>query len=221
MADKVKLLKLETAIDGSQNDVFPTEINPAQDYVAGKGIAFENNDNRLIDLDVSGNIQFKDFTETVYWPFWKLKRALYHVFNNAGTILASTNTEDAIKEIAVNVGTSSRSFTFCSYNGNAGAGRFLEFFPAQDSNIAPLYSPVALKIITIVSRATAAGTAQVGFYNNTTLLYTVTHTASAQVVLTGTPAAPLFTLPATGSLKVKIASGSLTKPHLYFVAQGG
>jgi hypothetical protein len=72
MADKVKPLKLETSIDGTQNDVFPTEVNPTQDYIASKGVAFENNDNRLIDLDVSGNIQFKDVTQATPFRINKL-----------------------------------------------------------------------------------------------------------------------------------------------------
>src|SRR5574343_387196 len=99
MADKVKPLGFENTASGG-GDIFPipTELDPTEDYVAAKGISFENSDNRLIDLDGSGNLQFKDFTETVYWPFWKLKRALYNVFNPAPTAMVSTNTEDAIKE---------------------------------------------------------------------------------------------------------------------------
>lgn len=44
MIDKIKPLKIETAIDGTQTDPFPTEANPAQDYVAAKGVSFENSD---------------------------------------------------------------------------------------------------------------------------------------------------------------------------------
>jgi len=222
MADKVKPLKIESiAGGGAQNDMFPTETNPAQDYLAAKGIAFENSDARIIDLDGSGNLQFKDFTETTYVQLWKLRRAIYEIFDPTGSSLASTNTEDAIKELASTVGTSSRAFTFASYGGNANTGRYLEFFPSIDSNLAPLYSPVALKLLTIVSRGTASATCTIGFYNGATLLYTLTHTASSQVVVNGTPALPIFTLPALGSLSIKVDSGSITKPHLYFVAQGG
>ncbi len=222
MADKVKPLGFEsTASGGGDNFPFPTELDPNEDYVAAKGIAFANNDNRLMDLDGSGNIQFKDATETAFWPLWKLKKALYNVFDPTGSSLVSTNTEAAIKEIATNVGTSSRAFTFCQYGGNANVGRFLEFFAGIDSDQAPLYTPVALKMLTIVSRGTASATCGISFYDNTTLLYTVTHTAVQQVVTTGTPASPIFTVPAGASLKVKVSSGSIIKPHLYFVAQGG
>lgn len=222
MADKVKPLKIEnTSTGGGQTDPFPVETNPAQDYLASKGLAFENQDNRLIDLDVSGNIQFTDATELSPMQLWKLRRAIFEIFDPTGSPLISTNTEAAIKELANNVGTSSRAFTFASYGGNANAGRYYEFFPSIDSFQAPLFSPVSLKCLTIVSRFVAPATCTIGFYNGLTLLYTVTHTASAQVVLTAVPATPLFTLPANGSLNIKIDSGSGSKPHLYFVAQGG
>lgn len=43
--DKVKPLKIESvASGGSSDDDFPTEVNPNEDYVSAKGIAFENLD---------------------------------------------------------------------------------------------------------------------------------------------------------------------------------
>lgn len=43
--DKIKALKIENpANGGTQTDMFPTETNPAQDYLAAKGISFENLD---------------------------------------------------------------------------------------------------------------------------------------------------------------------------------
>src|SRR5437870_5902623 len=59
--DKVKPLKMESpSTGGTQTDFLPTEANPAQDYAAVKGIAFENSDTRLVDLDANGNIKFTD-----------------------------------------------------------------------------------------------------------------------------------------------------------------
>lgn len=60
MVDKVKPLKYENSVDGTQNDVSPTETKPSEDYLAAKGIAFENSNDRLIDLDASGDLRFKD-----------------------------------------------------------------------------------------------------------------------------------------------------------------
>lgn len=42
MVDKVKPLGLEDSTSGTQLLPTPTEMNPLQDYVAAKGIAFEN-----------------------------------------------------------------------------------------------------------------------------------------------------------------------------------
>ena len=58
--DKVKPLKYENPIDGTQLNIKPTETNPTEDYVTGKGFSFENNDDRFIDLDASGYVRIKD-----------------------------------------------------------------------------------------------------------------------------------------------------------------
>lgn len=100
MADKIKPLKIENpATGGTQTDPFPVETNPAQDYLAAKGLALENSDTRLLDLDGSGNFQFKDATETAYMQLWKLRRAIYEIFDPSNTTLVSTDTESAIKEL--------------------------------------------------------------------------------------------------------------------------
>lgn len=64
MVDKIKPLKIETAIDGTESDPFPRESDPTEDYIATKGVAFENYDNRLIDI-IDGNIQFTDTSGVV------------------------------------------------------------------------------------------------------------------------------------------------------------
>ena len=62
--DKVKALKIENpALGGTQTDFGPTETNPAQDYLAAKGIALENSDNTTIRGD-SGVMRFKDTVVT-------------------------------------------------------------------------------------------------------------------------------------------------------------
>ena len=47
--DKVKPLKIEDTTDGSQLNFTPTETNPNEDYIATKGIAFENTDNYIAE----------------------------------------------------------------------------------------------------------------------------------------------------------------------------
>jgi hypothetical protein len=59
--DKIRPLKFENDVDGSQNDEYQTEADPNEDYVATKGIAFENSNNHYIDKDpTTGQIRFSD-----------------------------------------------------------------------------------------------------------------------------------------------------------------
>lgn len=55
MADKVKPLKIEQDQDGH----YYTETDPANDYVACKGISFENTETHVIDI-VNNEVAIKD-----------------------------------------------------------------------------------------------------------------------------------------------------------------
>lgn len=157
--------------------------------------------------------------------FKAVQNAWTTAFDITTTIGAQINkltVQEAIEFTYNLVTSSSRSFTQFSYGGNANTGRYLEFFPAIDTNEAPLYVVNALSVYSIVARTTAVNaTCTIGFYNDTTLLHTITFSAVKQVIVTATPPTPIFTLPATGQLKVKIDSGSIAKPHLYITGQGG
>lgn len=143
-------------------------------------------------------------------------------YSNTVSGLVAVQTQAAIDEIAALVSSASKAFTFASYGGNANVGRFIELFPGINTDEAPLRVVGALKILAIVCSTTDANaTCGIGFYNDTTLLYTLTFTAQKTVTVTGTPASPVFTLPASGLLKIKVLSGSIGKPHLYFTGQGG
>lgn len=63
MVDKVKPLKIES---GSDVDFLPTETDPNEDYVSVKGIAFEDSDTQVLDLSPSGELRYKDSTQTSY-----------------------------------------------------------------------------------------------------------------------------------------------------------
>jgi len=48
--DKVKPLKIENpATGGIETDMYPTEIDPLEDYAAVKGLSFEDSDDFLVD----------------------------------------------------------------------------------------------------------------------------------------------------------------------------
>jgi len=147
-------------------------------------------------------------------------------FDNTNAMLPNnpSETQSAIEELRNLIVDSSKAFTFCQYNGNAGTGRFLEFFSGIGSNDAPIKVIGELTVLTIVARTTAvSATCTIGFYdaipNPDTLLYTVTFSNQKEVILDGIMG--LFSVPAGGQLYVKIDSGSIAKPHLYFTGQGG
>jgi len=102
MVDKVKPLKIEDSTSGTELDCCPTESNPAEDYLAAKGVAIENNDNLLIDSDGS-EIQFTDPTNGTK-KVSDLLDAEQEDFDNTGTTLTSTKTGPAIREIFNSLG---------------------------------------------------------------------------------------------------------------------
>lgn len=57
MVDKIKPLKLETATDGTEFDFSPRELDPSEDFVATKGVAFENSDLITLQKDSYQNIK--------------------------------------------------------------------------------------------------------------------------------------------------------------------
>lgn len=99
MVDKVKFLKIENpSTGGTQTDPYPREGDPTQDYAAVAGIALQNSDTRLINLDGSGNIQFTDVTQTTAVTVTQLKTAVNNTFNNSTNGFIATNVQTAIEE---------------------------------------------------------------------------------------------------------------------------
>ena len=58
--DLVRPLKLESSLTGgTQDDLYPTELNSAEDYIEAKGLAI-GDDSTIIEKDLSGNINLID-----------------------------------------------------------------------------------------------------------------------------------------------------------------
>lgn len=58
MVDKVKPLKMESSAGGgTENDFIPTALNPSEDYLSTKGLAFEGLDTHLAEK-VGGVLKF-------------------------------------------------------------------------------------------------------------------------------------------------------------------
>ena len=58
MVDKVKPLKFEDSTSGTGLNYLPTEADPSEDYLAGKGFAFENLNTHLAKK-IGGLIRFQ------------------------------------------------------------------------------------------------------------------------------------------------------------------
>lgn len=178
MADKIKPLKIENpANGGTELDFLPTESNPSEDYVAAKGIALENNDNRLIDLDGSGNIQFKDAVETTAISVRKLRTANQNLFDNTSNGFTSTNVQAAIEESKTSAPGKARASVTCTFNGSISNNTWLGYNELLPGNIVPIRVPwnSTLKEITVSYNGSSVD-GQLVIYKNGTAAGNIVHT---------------------------------------------
>lgn len=96
--DRVKPLKMETNEDGTQTNPYPEECNPNQDYIAAKGISFQNLINRIIDLSETGAIRFADADHVEPKTILQLRTAVENIFDNTNNGFVATNVQAAIEE---------------------------------------------------------------------------------------------------------------------------
>lgn len=183
MADKVKPLKLESSsTGGTENDFFQTECDPTEDYVAVKGVAFENNDNRTIDLNGSGYIQFKDAIETVAITVRQLRTALNNIFDNTSNGFTASNVQTAIEEAKTSAPGKARASITCTFNGVIGANQWLGYNELLPGNTVPIRIPwdCTLKEVTVSYASGTAVDGQIRIYKNGTaagnIVYTETFT---------------------------------------------
>jgi len=160
------------------------------------------------------------FTSQVAWS------VPFDTTTTLGAQINKPDVQEAIESIYTLLTSSSRAFLLFSYGGNANTGRYLEWFPALDTSVAPMVVVGALSVYQIVARTTSSSaTGSIGFYNITpttpVLLYTLTYTAQKQVSVVSYPPNPIFVLPANGSLAIRVTSGSINGPNLYISGQGG
>lgn len=95
MVDKIRPLKLESsASGGTENDLFPSETQPSEDYISCKGISFEGSDNSLLQLQGS-EIGFVDLISGTK-KFKTLKTIEYTFSDQANPFLSHNGTTFAI-----------------------------------------------------------------------------------------------------------------------------
>lgn len=124
MVDKVKPLKIEEPDCGTDLNFLPTESDPDQDYLTGKGIAFECNDAYLIDVDAT-EIQFTDAVSGTK-KVSDLLDADQEDFDPTGTDLTSTKTGPAIRELFNSGGNSASAGIIFGRSGNSSATTWLQ-----------------------------------------------------------------------------------------------
>lgn len=147
-------------------------------------------------------------------------------FGGVPSGIESEDVQNAIEEAKRDAIENDRYVVFGSYGGNANVGRYLEFFPGTDSFEAPVFLPVSSKLLGVVTATTAVdATCTIGFFDLTVSdvvpVYTITFTAQKRVVNTGTPAVPLYVFPVGAQVAVRVTSGSINKPHMYFFVSTG
>ena len=143
-------------------------------------------------------------------------------FSGGTSPFTSTDVQNAIEEAVVIAVSNDRFPIFFQYGGNANNGRYLEIFPGIDSEEAPFFTNTPARVLTIVCSTTSGGSnADLGFFDlavsDTVPLYTLDYAGNKRKIDIGTPATPLFTVPALGELAVRVTQGSVNKPHCYVV----
>lgn len=178
MVDKVKPLKLEDSTSGTELNFLPTEVDPSEDYIAGKGFAFENLD--TVYFKKSGSdIVVKDLTLGTEYTLNALRTALSNSFDNTTNSFVATNVQAAIEEARDTAQGLARATVVAGYGGQA-KGKYLEFFKGLSSDTSPyVFSEDAtIKAVSCSFSATPIGTIilyinsiQIDVYTMTALTY--------------------------------------------------
>lgn len=105
-----------------------------------------------------------------------------------------------------------RYAAICNYNGNAGTGKYLEFYAGQSSDLSPFPIPESTYIKTITLTAIANSTGTVSFYKSTNLTTPIT-----SISLTNSTYIKIsisLLLNADDKIVAKVSSGSINKPAI-------
>lgn len=128
----------------------------------------------------------------------------------------SKTVQDAIEEAkATALGTASRAYTICGFDGNASTNRWLEFYSNNPSNNSPLIVAEAGFIKAISASITANSTITFTLYKNGIAVETLTITAARK----NNKKNLNITLNELDELSVQVTSGSGSRPLFAFTIQ--
>jgi hypothetical protein len=134
-------------------------------------------------------------------------------FDNSTNGFDSITVQNAIEETLSDAINNDRYPIQASYNGNATSGRYLEIFPGESSDLAPLYMPSTSYIVAITIQANSNSTGAIEIYNITTnmVIYTASYAGTSTKAFTGLYVNGLF----TGNLVAfRTAVSSINKPKV-------
>ena len=139
-------------------------------------------------------------------------------FGGLPQTFTSTDVQNAIEEAFALAVANDRFLVLAHYGGNAGVGRYLEFYPNEASDVGPITLVSATKIISFSMQTSAAtATCNVGIFNlavsSVVPIYTLVMTAQKRVTYSGTALVPLATAPANSILAMRVTSGSINTPE--------
>jgi len=153
--DKVKPLGFEEPTDGTETFPTPTELDPMEDYIAVKGVAFENSETTQIRGD-SGVMKLKDTALT--------EKTLLQLYGDGGA---------------------ARYVKTCGKNGNVSSGTWLQFFASNPSESSPFVAPTSTIIKELSVAFNGITTVTFGVYKNAVLLDTIAITSASYGTKTG------------------------------------
>jgi hypothetical protein len=163
-----------------------------------------------------GNIVFGRTQNALDTPFIPNRNPQFNGLAGPSDI-ESTDVQSAIEEVKADALANDRFLILGYYGGNSNVGRYLEFFPNQDSLSSPLFFTASARILSVSLQTTSASaTCNVGIFDinvSTTIpVYTIVMTAQKRVQYVGTPA--LATLGVNSLIALRVTSGSINSPTL-------
>jgi hypothetical protein len=136
-------------------------------------------------------------------------------FDNTGPAASftSTNVQDAIVEAITDSINNDRYPIQANYGGNGNAGTFLEVFPGEDSNTAPLVMPQSSLILQVTIQASANSNGAIRISNKTTAttLYTANFSGTSKRVFTGLSVGGIS---ANDEITFSVVTASVNKPKI-------
>ena len=131
--------------------------------------------------------------------------------------ISSLNCQDAIEEAKADALANDRFVLLTHYGGNANTGRYTEWYPAEASDVSPIYFSAAARLLNVTCQTTAANaTCTIGVFDlnvsSVTPIYSFSMTAQKRVAFVGAPT--LASFPANALIAVRITAGSINTPEM-------